>query len=187
VTAFYIDWSDIQLGLASPSGLAYAANAGKAVNHGVEGTGTFRPIPNLTLQANLTYLDATLREDFDPGAGQPIVPAGSVLPGSSKWQVSDSASYTWDTVPFAPTLTLLHRFVSKAPGPFSPAFAVTQGGYNVFDLRLSGQFHGAEITAFVQNIGDVRGVATVSAFAGSPWERYLIRPRTIGLTFDYKM
>ena len=186
-TAFYIDWSDIQLSVVSPAFQSYAANAGKAVNYGFEGSATLRPISGLALQANLTYLDATLRQDFNPGAGGPIIRAGSVLPGASKWHLSDSATYTWSDVSYRPSVTLLHRYVSKALGEFGNITPVTTGDYNEFDLRARVELKGVGITAFVDNIGDVRGVSAISDFSAAVYQRYIIRPRIIGLTFDYKM
>lgn len=180
--AFYIDWSDMQVTLTTPSGFTYTANAGKARNVGFEGTATFRPSRSLTLQGNVTWLDSELRSDFLSGGA--IVPAGATLPGASEWQVSDAAIYTFVDSGLRPSIAFSHRYISTAPG----ALVVTpleQGGYNLFDLRLSAIFAGFGVAAFVENIGDERGVTRAITVNGGDRE-YIVRPRTYGLTLDYK-
>lgn len=181
-TAFYIDWSDMQVTQASPSGFTYTANAGKARNFGFEGTATFQPSRSLTLQGNVTWLDSELRTDFLSGGA--IVPAGATLPGASEWQISDAAIYTFVDSGLRPSIAFSHRYISTAPG----ALVVTpqeQGGYNLFDLRLSATLAGFGVAAFVENVGDERGVARAITVNGVVRE-YVVRPRTYGLTLDYR-
>jgi outer membrane receptor protein involved in Fe transport len=181
-TAFYIDWSNIQIHLLTSTNLNYATNGGKARSYGLETAATYFATDNLTLSTNVTYLNAALVDDFNPGGGQPIVPGGSTLPGASKWQVSDTIAYQWPDDGWHPSIMLSHRYISKAPGTFLTG--IPQGGYNLFDARVGVEFGDYSVTAFVSNIGDVRGVTGGQT---GPLEQYLVRPRTIGLTFDYKM
>lgn len=182
-TVFYVDWSDIQVTQTSPGGFTYTANAGKARSQGLEGNVRFSPNRALTLQAGATYLDAELRRDF--GTGAALVPKGSRLPGAAHWQVSDSISYALDRLAAKPTILFSHRYIARAPGELSPA-PVEQGGYNLFDLRLSARFSQVSIAAFVENIGDVRGVSQAATSIRGPVE-FIVRPRTIGLTLDYQL
>jgi outer membrane receptor for ferric coprogen and ferric-rhodotorulic acid len=62
---------------------------------------------------------------------------------------------------------------------------VSQGDYHLFDARASIQLNHVGITAFVANIGDKRGVATASS--GPPLQQFLVRPRTVGITLDYRL
>jgi outer membrane receptor protein involved in Fe transport len=182
-TLFWVDWTNIQTTLSTPGGFTYTDNAGKARNYGLEGTATFRASRNLTLQANMTYLDATLRENFV--SGTTIVPTGATLPGASKWQVSDSAVYAFSGSALKPTIVLSRRYISGAPGALVTA-PPEQGNYNLFDVRASATLAGVGITAFVENIADKRGVT--QAFASNRgFSEYLVRPRTYGVTLDYKL
>jgi outer membrane receptor protein involved in Fe transport len=186
-TLFYIDWSDIQLRQQTPSGLNYAVNAGKARSRGVEAAATWLVTPNLKLSANATYLDAELTEDFvsNPGQGIPVtVGAGTPLPGASKWQIADTVSYKWSAGSFEPSFLLAHRYISNATSGVIGQ-EVAQGDYHLFDARASIQLSRLGITAFVANIGDKRGVATASS--GPPLQQFLVRPRTIGITLDYRL
>lgn len=182
-TLYWVDWNDIQVTQRSPSGFIYTANAGRARNRGVELSATYRVTPALSLQGEATYLDGVLRRDF--GSVASLVPAGSRLPGSSRWQVSDSIIYAPRLSALAPTLALSHRYISSAPGELTPT-PRRQGGYNLFDARVGITVEGFSITAFIENIGDKRGVSQALTGVRGPVE-FVVQPRTFGLTLDYKL
>jgi iron complex outermembrane receptor protein len=179
---FYIDWSDIQVTLSTPNGFTYTDSAGEARNYGFEGVATYRPSRNLTLQGNVTWLDSQLRSDFRSGAA--IVPKGRTLPGAADWQIADSVLYTFADSPLLPSIAFSHRYISAAPGALVP-IPQEQGGYNLFDLRLSATIAGVGVSAFVENIGDERGV-TQAVTNNRGQSEYIVRPRTYGMTFDYR-
>jgi outer membrane receptor protein involved in Fe transport len=185
VTAFYIDWSNIQVRLATASGLAYATNLGKASNYGLESTALWRPFSALTFQGSLTYLDATLKQAFTSGAT--VEPAGTPLPGTSRWNFSASASYQLTGLPLQPSIVLADRYISSALAGYGFVVPETQGDYNLLDCRLNAYFKDIQATLFVNNIADKRGVSNASYYTGGgPFEQYVVRPRTVGLTLDYR-
>lgn len=179
-TIFYIDWSNIQLRLARPDGFDYVANAAAARNIGLENALTWRPIRNLSLQANLTYLNAELSKSLALGDGT-ILKSGETLPGASHLTASEVATYRWD-VDYAPYLTFSHRYVSKAVSAFEGP--TPQGNYNIFDAIAGFSIGTADISFYVDNIGDHRGITT-SQFFGSDITYFYNRPRTVGLRLDY--
>lgn len=181
-TVFYIDWSDVQLRQQTALQLNYAANAGKAESYGFEGAATALLTSNLMFSTSVTYLNAELAEDFNPGGGGDIVLKGSTLPGASEWQVANTLSYDWRGGPLEPSFVLAHRYVSEAPGIFGSG--AEQGDYNLLDARLSFHINQFGITAFVNNLADSRGVTTASE---APLRQFLVRPRTIGITLDYRL
>ena len=183
-TAFYIDWSNIQVRLGTASGLAYATNLGKAANYGFESTALWRPFAAFSVQGSVTYLDATLKEPFNSGAT--TEPAGAVLPGAAKWNISGSVSYQLTGLPLQPSILLSDRFISTAPANFGQVVPLTQGNYNLLDGRINAYIKSVQATLFVNNIADKRGVSNASYFPGNPLEQYIVRPRTIGLTLDYR-
>jgi outer membrane receptor protein involved in Fe transport len=182
-TLYWIDWSDIQVTETSPGGFTYTANAGRARNRGFEASATYRVVPELSLRAAITYLDGVLRRDFDSGQG--LIPAGAQLPGASKWQISDSIVYAPAVLQLAPTFTLSHRYISSAPGELVPAPQM-QGGYNLFDLRAGVTMRRYGAFLYIDNIGNTRGVSTAMTGVRGPVQ-FLIQPRTIGITLDYKL
>ncbi len=179
---FYVDWTDIQVTLSTPAGFTYTDNAGEARNYGFEGVATYRPSRSFALQGSVTWLSSELRSDFRSGTS--IVPKGRTLPGAAEWQVSDSLIYTFAGAAMMPTVAFSHRYISTAPG----ALVVSPqqlGGYNLFDLRLSSIIGGVGVSAFVENIGDERGV-TQAVTNNRGVSEYVVRPRTYGVALDYK-
>jgi len=183
-TAFYIDWRNMQVRLGTASGLAYATNLGKARNYGFESTALWRPFSALTVQSSLTYLDATLREPFEVGANTER--AGAVLPGAAKWNISGTVIYQFAGLPLQPSILLSDRFISTAPANFGQTVPLTQGNYSLLDCRVNAHVKSVEATLFVNNIADKRGVSNASHYLTNPFEQYIVRPRTVGLTLDYR-
>jgi iron complex outermembrane recepter protein len=182
-TLYWIDWSDIQVTETSPGGFTYTANAGRARNRGFEASATYRVVPALSLQAAVTYLDGVLLRDFDSGQG--LIPAGSPLPGASKWQISDSIVYAPGGAQLAPTFTLSDRYISSAPGELLPTPQM-QGGYNLFDVRAGVTMRRYGVVLYVDNIGNTRGVSEAMTGVRGPVQ-FLVAPRTIGITLDCKL
>jgi iron complex outermembrane receptor protein len=182
-TAFYIDWSNIQVRLGTPSGLAYATNAGKAASYGLENSASWQPISGFSAQGSLTYLNATLTQPFRSGAI--VEPAGAVLPGASRWNVSGTVRYQMLRVQLQPSFQLTDRFISSAPAEFAAGAPLAQGDFNLLDGRVSTIVKGVLATIYVSNIADRRGVTGAVYRTGST-DQYITRPRTIGFTFDYR-
>ena len=180
---YWIDWSDIQVTETSPGGFTYTANAGRARNRGFEASVTYRVASALSLRASVNYLDGVLLRDFDSGQG--LIPSGSQLPGASKWQLSDSIVYAPVGAQLAPTFTLSHRYLSSAPGELSPTPQI-QGGYNLFDARAGVTVRRYGIFLYVDNIGNTRGVSEAMTGVHGPVQ-FLVEPRTIGITLDYRL
>lgn len=186
-TAFYVDWSDIQLRLQTPDFFNYAANGGKAYSRGIELTASWRPNDQFQWLTSATWQRARLDEDlFILYYG--TAPKGSRLPGSSDWSVNNNLSYRFDAR-YSPTLTLTHQYLSEGISDLNSAVpgAVPneQGDYNLFDLRFRMSFGNTDITLFGSNLTDERGVTrTVSEVNGLG--EGIVRPRTFGVTAHWR-
>ena len=187
-TAFFVDWSDIQLRLRTPDGFNYSGNGGQAESKGVELFVAFAPTSQFDLTSSITYTDAELTE----GVVIPFVgtaPAGSPLAGSSDWSISNTAVYRFETR-FDPVLTFSHTYLSEGLSDLNSAVpGVTpnvQGDYNVFDLRLRGTFGPTNITLFGSNLGDERGV-TRAVLEDNGLGQGIVRPRTFGVTLNWSL
>jgi iron complex outermembrane receptor protein len=183
VTPYYIDWRDIQLRQTRPDGFAYAINAGKAANKGVEVALHALPSPRLALDGAVGYLDATLQNDVvDNFNGQTIVKAGTQLPMAAKWNAMASASWELGGA-LKPLVTASYRYVGSAPIDLAQTFRV--GNYSLFDLRARISALGVDWEAFAENIADKRAVTTANDYA--PYGQSYVRPRTIGLRVIYEL
>ena len=183
VSAFYIDWSDIQVRLYRPDGVTYGTNAGGARIRGVEMSSAWRPNSHIDLAANVTFLDARLSEDV-LAASTPLL-AGQVLPGASKWQASVIGSYRWDGE-YSPTFTVTDREISGAPANLQQPF-YRINGYNQLDARFSLLFGNTEISLFATNLADRRGVTFSYGDFGEGLQNFVIRPRTVGVRLNWQM
>jgi len=182
--AFYIDWDDLQVRLFRPDNLSYGTNAGKARIRGAEFSGNWRATDNLDLNLNYTFLDGELTEDLL----EATVPlrSGQTLPGASKHQVSSSVSYRWDNR-YTPSLTLSGRYISEAPANLQQADQRING-YSQFDARYAMWFDNLELSLFVNNIADKRGV-TFGYGSEEPFgqQQFVIRPRTAGVRLHWRL
>jgi outer membrane receptor protein involved in Fe transport len=181
-TAFYVDWSNVQLRLARPDNRSYVANAGSARSYGVESSLTLRPSRNFELQGNVTYLTAELAKTLVQGNGT-VLEKGRDLPGAAHWTTSVNAKYTFNG-PNAPYIMLAHQYISGSTNNFDPTSKA--GNYSLFSARAGARFDTFDVQFFVTNIANKRGVTTVDYYgADQVW--YVTAPRTIGLSIDWKM
>lgn len=183
VSAFYIDWSDIQVRLYRPDGVTYGTNAGGAHIHGVEMSSAWRPSSHLDLSANLTWLDAQLSQDV-LAASTPLY-AGQVLPGASKWQASVVGTYRWSGE-HSPTFTVTDRQISGAPANLQqPYYRIN--GYNQLDARFSLLYGNTEISLYGTNLADRRGATFSYGDFGAGLQEFVIRPRTVGVRLNWQI
>jgi len=190
VTAFYIDWQDIQLRLLTPTPpqVNYAGNGGAAAIPGLEVAASWRVTDQFDFQSSITWMDAALDEDvLIPGVG--IAPKGAQLPGSAEWSLTNTAVYRFGG-DSQPTLMFSHRYLSEGISDLNSAVpAITpnvQGDYHIFDLRLQTRVSAATITLFGNNLSDERGVTRTLQEANGA-SQGLIRPRTFGVTFNWAL
>lgn len=186
-TLFYVDWQDIQLRLQTPDFFNYASNGGKAYSRGIELATTWRPVAGFDWQFAATWQQARLDEDLEIlWAG--TAPAGSQLPGSADWTVSNVLNYQFDAR-FSPTLTLAHQYVGSGISDLNSAVpgAVRneQGNYTLVDLRYRMTFGTTDLTLFGSNLGDVRGV-TRSVLEANGTGQGIVRPRNFGVTVHWR-
>lgn len=185
-TLFYVDWKSIQLRLQTPDFFNYATNGGKAYSRGIELAATWRPSDRFDWQATATWQRARLDEDL-PILYVGTAPAGSQLPGSADWTVSNVLNYRFDARN-RPTLTLTHQYVGSGVSDLNsvvPGVAPNrQGNYNLFDLRYRMSLGSTDLTLFASNLTDKRGVTrSVSEINGIG--QGLVRPRTFGVTLHW--
>ena len=183
-TVFRIDWEDLQVRLFRPDGFTYGTNAGNARINGFEFAGAWRATPSLDLTANYTWLDATLTQDLTEAI--PPLRAGQVLPGASRHQIAASLVHRWEG-PHQPSLTLSGRYLSEAPANLQQADQRING-FSQFDARYAIWFSNLELSLFVNNITDKRGI-TFSYGENELFgrEEFVIRPRTIGLRLHWRL
>ncbi len=188
VTAFHIDWDDIQL-LAVVNGIGINTNAGAAKSDGVEATLMFRPSDNLKLSLSGAYTDATLTEDADPilVGGRD----GDHLPYTPKTSYSVNADYEWPLADGRSAyLGASFSHLDDVPAAFSAAYVAQFDeqryfpAYDMVDVRAGWDFGKVSVELFGRNLTNDEG-RTSDAGGNTPnggIAAGVIRPRSYGLT-----
>lgn len=188
VSAFYIDWKDIQL-FAVINNFGVNANGGKAKSSGVEFTLTTRPLRGLNVSLNGAYTIAKLTDDTPAIVGGFD---GDRLPFNPEASVGINADYEWtlagETTAF---LGASFRGVSKQNGDFDLAYRSANGrqrqvrAYDVVDLRAGVDLGAFSVEAFAKNVTDSHGRTSTGGIGGFPngaLPTGVIRPRSFGVT-----
>jgi outer membrane receptor protein involved in Fe transport len=177
-SAFYIDWSKIQL-TAELNGDGYFTNGGSARSQGLEASLDVDPLRGLSLSANLSYVDAELLDDVP----QLSAVKGEPLPNSPRWSGSLIAQYRWplwngyDGVVGGNYRYVGARTTSFAASQAPPEFLLD--AYNQVDLDVGVDNGRYRLTAFVRNLTDSRGFLA-NEYYNNVANLALIRPRQVG-------
>ncbi len=192
--AYRIEQKGVQLAIPDPCGSTFFANAGDARIDGAELEVSLRPSTHVTLSGQLSYADARFTDvpaEFGAAAGYA---KGDRTPETPRWKfalsselrhpVSDAwelyARGSWQHVgktPFA-----IDGVVSS--GRFRPA-------YDIANFDIGGESDGVDVSLFVRNAFNKRGIlavgsGAVSTIAGVYENVTYATPRTVGLTVRIK-
>ena len=188
VSAFYIDWKDIQL-FAVVNNFGINVNGARAKSTGAEFTASVRPLRGLNVSLNGAYTIAKLRDDTDSIVGGF---AGDRLPFNPEAVLGLNADYEWSLGGEATAFVGGSlRAVSKQNGEFDFAFRSDNGrqrqirAYDVVDLRAGVDLGRFSVEAFARNLTDSAGRTSVTGLGVYPAGAIgtgVIRPRTFGLT-----
>lgn len=188
VSVFRIDWKDVQLATlardpVSGRDFLVTGNIGKARSQGIEVAGGWRPSPSFSLRGAIAYTDATTSGGLTVG-GVPVAD-GTPLPGTAKLQGTIDG-----TVHFAGPLDSSGRLAAVLAHTGKRRAQVdspmTLAGYSTLDLRLTFSWSQLEVSAFLNNASDARGISGGVDFTSALFtEFYPIRPRTAGVAVRY--
>jgi len=184
---FYMDWKDIQLGVAFPNGTSGLANAGSAESKGVEGSLSWLAGENFTIGMNAAYTDAQLTSDT-PSGGQD----GDRLPRTPEWSGALFADYVIETGSnHSWQFGGLVRYVGdRISDPESEPNSVKADSYVTLDLNAGLTFNERwTIRAYARNVTDEGGdisrqiaIPNSSLIGGPQFISVVpVQPRTFGL------
>ena len=191
LSAFLLDWKDIQVSSADSDGFVIISNVAKARSTGLEATLGWRPNQAFRVNGTLAYTDATIKSSFVSASGI-VVDSGTRLPGVAKTQATVDGSYNF-AAPFdtAGTFTTVLQYVGARRAQLDAGLSLPS--YTTADLRLSVRKQGWELSAYVQNAADKRGQSSAAVNYSTYLnpgtvnytEWYPIRPRTVGMSLRY--
>ena len=189
VSAFYIDWTKIQIDVSTPNGVAsYLANGGKARSEGFDFSGTYMPVNALVLGVNASYTDAYLT------TAVPSLSAGSGarLPEIPTWSGSLTADYDF---PLSATWRGFvgggYRYVgSEWSEVEGESTGVPVSSYHAIDLHAGVDTGRLNLTFYAKNLNDARAMQTPTVrdtdLGGLPFDAKgsVLQPRTVGVNVD---
>jgi iron complex outermembrane receptor protein len=185
LSAFHIDWTDIQLTQVGRFGIIYPGNGGTAVSNGVEATAAYRPMEGLSVNATLAYTDAHLTQNA-PGAGGE---SGDQLTGSPRLTSSLTADYSH---PIAVRTSMLfgagYRYKDAVVNQFEhTGQPLPMGPQNIVDLYTGLATEGVRIRLYGTNICNNRSYAGLLYIDDPTKPEFVpVQPRAIGLSVDYQ-
>lgn len=185
-SAYYIDWTRIQVQLLNPANERnYYANGGSAKSQGIELSLESRPLTGLRIAAWVALDDAVLTENF-PANSTAYGLSGDKLPLSSRL----SGNVTVDEeFPIMNGVTgfvggalsyignRLGDFESTPERQYLPAYAKT-------DLRAGAKYDAWTANLYVNNLADKQGVLGGGIGTYPPFAFTYIQPRTVGLSLS---
>jgi iron complex outermembrane recepter protein len=182
LSAYYIQWKDIQLNLATPQNFQYTGNGSNAKSEGVDLALTARPLTGLTISSWVSYNEAVLTEAMPPGSTAYGV-VGNRLPNTSRW--SGNLSLQQDFPLSASANGFVGgqvSYVGDRLGPFqSTALRQDLGSYTKTDLRGGIKYDSWTTSVYVNNVADTRGTLGGGLGYLIPYAFFYIQPRTVGL------
>jgi len=202
VTLFYIDWSDIQLPVtfmdpSSPWGMTSAIlNTGSAHSLGAEAFLSAQLAPGLMFVTSIAWTEAELDEDTMPimngETGEfVVVPAGTQLPGTPKWNSSTMLQYYFNSAKLGfPFIELNHTYKGEVTDELSVQGIIPS--WNLLNFRVGATIaKDLQVSLAVNNLLDDRQpMARWYPYMGSfvpevqPEMWFITRPRSISLTLQ---
>ena len=210
MSAFYVDWSDPQVNVATPSGAYYAvANGNSASSKGIETEFNWAFSDAITMFGGYTYVDASLSNDLylhdasDLTSGKSELRAtnGAQLPGTPKNTINIGAKHEQILDSGLLLITRVDGYyqsdVENSILNIDPDWATTLDGFDLWFMSttLVADHWTASIVA--KNLFNERGtVATykeeymtsdvVNGFYGTGQKDFITAPRTITLKASYR-
>jgi outer membrane receptor protein involved in Fe transport len=184
VSAFYIDWSKIQL-LADVDNFGVNSNGNGARSEGFEGTVDYVPFSGLTLSANGAYTDAYLTAPTPAIVGGTT---GETLPYSARYTGALNADYSWSVMDdIRPFIGGSVRYVGDRRADFNsiPLIGdIVLPSYTTVDLRAGFSIQKYRVELYAKNLTDSHGILSIGGYGSTPnnaVQAGITRPRTIGV------
>lgn len=188
LTAFLIDWTDMQLRQDAPSGNTdYIDNVGKAKSVGAEmALRWLTPINGLMLVNSASYIEARVNQPYTTSEGVDI-PKGTLLPAAPLVQSSTGLNYTELIGPVVAGANLTYSYIGQGWNTVTHDLKIFDFG--TLDAGITLGFPGwtlsPEISLSVTNATDERALVggrytEIANRPGTALGAYN-RPRTIGM------
>jgi outer membrane receptor protein involved in Fe transport len=197
LTAYRMDWDDIQIQVEDPQPLVFSlgtVNFPSASIDGIEAAMSWLPADRWNLQGSVAYNDATLADTivlFPLSAEPTTASEGTRLPITPEWKAAFSIEYTFagewfGAEPYARfDYSYTGESINSLEGVESVVFApgpTIQDPFHVGDLQFGLEADSWSASVNIDNVWDERG----EVFFSNRWGRQRLsinQPLTFGITF----
>jgi iron complex outermembrane recepter protein len=197
-SAFWIDWTGIPVSIYAPviSNSTFVINGPSARIKGVTTDMTWVASENLTITGNLAFNDSALRSfggtppAFQPQPGDParaltFKPLGSPLSLAPKWQGGLRMRYEHETTAGSTWFGQIGgQFVGSSRSSTVKTYDFKLPSYAQFDASVGYKKDAWSAELYVMNLTD-KLPNTFTSFADNVILNSTLRPRTIGLRFNW--
>ncbi|HWI87578.1 MAG TPA: TonB-dependent receptor, partial [Sphingomonas sp.] len=194
-SAYHLKWDNIQSSINLPTcNLNFVGNLGSATGNGTEISFSVVPITGVQLGANLAYTHISYDKTILSATAQPFVSKGQRF-GGPLWSGSVFGQIEREVDPgITGYMRADYSFATKktaadAPGNFSydpdlPALPNT----NFISVRAGVRFDDIDISLFIDNLTNSRDLIARNhdGFGAPLYYLQTFRPRTVGLTFQFR-
>jgi iron complex outermembrane recepter protein len=188
LTAFLLDWKNMQIQQHSPDGLTtYTDNVSVARSKGLEASVRYlTPIPKLVLINATSYIHAKVAELYTTASGVKV-PVGSDLPAAPRLQTTTTLAYNTSLGPLRTGAGVSYTHQDHAFSDITHDAIIYR--YNTldfnFDLGVPNLPLSPEFTLNLSNALDAHAITgeTVSSVEGLPssYQTIYLRPRAVAL------
>lgn len=189
MSAFYIDWSNIQVSGDDPTGaFSFVGNAGGATVQGLEVELQAHPTDQLSFTAGASWLPkAELNEDQISTTIVASGKKGDLLPNIPKLTLNATAQYSFDLAAddWNGWLRGEVSYRSKTRIQLYPSHGNNRirNAYTLANLRLgfANEKWDTDIVLYLENAFDKRADVAIGTGGGEPTWKITARPRTVGV------
>lgn len=192
--AYRIEQKGVQLAIPDPCGSTFFANAGDARIDGAELEVSLRPARHVTVSGQLSYADARFTDVPDIFGAAAGYTEGDRTPETPRWKFALSSELRY---PVSDAWELYARGSWQHVGktPFAIDGVVSSGrfrpAYNMANFDIGGESGKVDVSLFVRNAFNKRGIlavgsGAVSTIVGAYENVTYAAPRTIGLSVRVK-
>ncbi|WP_160485108.1 TonB-dependent receptor [Aurantiacibacter rhizosphaerae] len=192
LSAYYIDWSNIQNSVFLPTCLyAFVDNLGDATSKGIDLAIDLEPVDDLRIGGTVGYNSTTYQDDVITPDGTVLGAAGTPIGETRPWRFSLYGQYDFDR--FYGRADVAHLTSAREYGetdPASPQFDPLLRpleSYTTVNLRGGAKFDELDVSIFVENLTNATPLFGLDAqFNNVVYTASSLRPRTVGLTVAYR-
>lgn len=202
---FYEKWKNLQYGLSpvGSSGVTNIYNAGNARVYGAEMDFNLR-LGGLNLSGSGALIDGKLTTDFcsfdtngnpDCSLGVVAAPRGTPLPVQPRFKGNMTARYEFDMGKAKAFIQASLNHQSGTRSYLTTREADLLGrtrGFETFDFSLGAKVSGFDISAFIENAFDKRGILSINtvctpSICGGAARYYPIKPQVFGIKLGHDL